>query len=140
MAQQKTGQWVKELLKENGMSEKDLCEQTGLSEKVVDRLLNEDEADEQTWNVVLTQLNTYPALDYPAESILEDLQNDMNQLGPEAECAVYYGVNDGDLIFTDYKLPGQHDHGANEPIDQLSVIHITLEEAYELFEKQNMTL
>lgn len=140
MTKNKAGNWVKEVLKDNGMTVDDLCSQTGLPKEKVMKLIEHDEADENTWNIVLTQFNTYPTIDYPNEMILSDLENDMNQVGPEAECAVFYGVNDQQLIFTDYKLPGKEDHGANEPIERLSKLHITLEEAYELFEKQNAAL
>ena len=140
MAQQRTGKWVEQILKENGMTKSDLCEQTGLSKETVERLLKDGEATKEVWNIVLGQLNAEPTIDYPSESILGDLENDMNRLGPEAECAVYYGVNSKDLIFTDYQLPGESEHGANEQVARLSKFHITLEEAYELFEKQNMTL
>lgn len=140
MAQYKSKEWLEEELKANGMTLQDLSDQTGISLRKLEKLTNSDEGDKEVWNTVLTELNSYPSLDYPSASILEDLQNDMNQVGPEAECTVYYGVDSGDLIFTDYKLPGRGLHGANQTLEFLAALHITLEEAYELFEKQNLTL
>lgn len=140
MAHYKTKEWLIDELHRNGMSLEDLSSQTGIGMEDLKRLSDENEANQHIWDVVLGQLNFYPTIDYPSESILEDLQNDMNQIGPEAKCTVFYGVNADDLIFTDYQLPGEDDHGANVDIYQLSKLHISLEEAYELFEKQNMTL
>ena len=47
MAQQRTGKWVEQILKENGMTKSDLCEQTGLSKETVERLLKDGEATKE---------------------------------------------------------------------------------------------
>lgn len=89
MAHYKTKEWLIDELHRNGMSLEDLSSQTGIGMEDLKRLSDENEANQHIWDVVLDQLNFYPTIDYPSESILEDLQNDMNQIGPEAKCTVF---------------------------------------------------
>lgn len=135
------GKWLKDILNANGFTAEDLAGQTGLSEHQIEKVLADEPADRETWNTILTEINNYPTIDYPADSILQDLSGFIEEEGPSAECIVYYGVNSGDLIFADFTMPGdREEHGANVNLSMLSTLKITLQEAYELFKKQSLTL
>lgn len=131
-------EWLNKILAANGFSLDDLSNQTGISKHKIEKIASSENADKDEWNAILTTINTYPALDYPSGTILEQIKSDIDNLGIEARCIVYYGVNAGNLIFCDYKAEGDlEEHGANVPLEFLSQLNLSLQEAYELFRKQN---
>lgn len=135
------GQWLKKVLAANGYTPEELINQTGLSEREVENVLNDKPAKKDTWNVILTQINNYPTIDYPSDEILQDLKRDIEQETAQARCYVYYGVNSSDLIFCDYTLIGSNqEEGANVNLQMLSSLNLSLQEALELFTKQSLTL
>lgn len=122
------------------MTAHDLEEQTGLSHQTVQELLDDQTGTLQAWNDILTWFNDLPAICYPAESILQEIREDMDRCGSDAPCEVYYGVNAKDLIFCGLRnLADMQYHGAQVDTSRLAVLHIPLQEALTLFSKQNCT-
>lgn len=135
------GKWLLQKLSQNGFDLEDLSNQTGLSVEKLSYFTKNDEADKNEWNLILSTFNEYPALRYPSVDILENLKEDIKQFGSEAPVKIYYGVNQAQLIFTEYECLGNgHRHGTNVPVDYLSSFTIPLKDAYTLFKKQQYTI
>ena len=135
------GKWLEQKLNQNGFGPEDLAEQTGLSIKTIKDIIRTSEADPEDWNLILDTLNQYPAVRTPSSDILKDLEADLEQWGKDALCVVYYGVNQNLLGFTGYQnLSDLQYHGAPVNTEFLSTLQVTLQEAWELFRKQNGSL
>lgn len=133
--------WMKQKLAQNGFTLQDLAEQTQIPLETLEQVSRNELADESVWDIILETLNDYPALQAPSAEVLQDLQNDLQTYGEEAQVRVYYGVNQTDLIFCEYEcLEDGRIHGASVPVDFLSDFVLPLKDALTLFAKQNFTL
>lgn len=133
--------WMNQKLAQNGFTLQDLSEQTGLPLEKLETISSTSSADEADWNLILDTLNDYPALQAPAADILQDLQQDIETYGADAQVRVYYGVNQSDLIFCEYEcLEDGRLHGAPVPITFLTDFILPLQDALTLFTRQNFTL
>ena len=104
-------------------------------------IIRTSQADPEDWDLILNTLNQYPAVRTPSADILKDLEADLEQCGKKAPCVIYYGVNQNLLGFVGYQnLSDLQYHGAQTSTEFLSTLQITLQEAYELFKKQNYSL
>lgn len=132
------GKWLSQKLAQNGFTPADLAKQTGLDLQTIEQVINNQSADEQTWNLILDTLNLYPRVTVPSEQVLLDLKNDIDTYGSDAACIVFYSVNQNQLAFCEYRpLENMTMHGGNVPTQFLSQMQITLGEALDLFTKQN---
>lgn len=137
----KKGEWLAQILSQNGFSLENLAGQTGLDLSLIQKACSEEEADSEVWNIILDTVNDYPAIRTPDSDILGLLDQDIQKYGSDAECIVYYGVNQNLLGFCEYRcLDDLNMHGANVDTEFLSSLQLTLAEAKELFEKQNYTV
>lgn len=132
------GKWLSQKLAQNGFGPEDLAEQTGLDIQTVKKIIESNEGTQQDWDIILDTLNDYPEVIIPAASVLDDLNEDIEKFGEDGMCIVYYGVNQNQLAFCEYQcLADLYAHGANVPTDYLASMQITLQEAKQLFTKQN---
>ena len=133
--------WLTGVLAANGLNESDVQKALGMPEGELNRLVQDEEADKAAWNQVLSFLNDLPSLSYPAADILEDLDDCIRNSGAQVGCTVYYGVNASDLIFTGFRdVVTDRYYGSNSSSPALKSLHLTLQEAWDLFFKRNCTL
>lgn len=137
-------EWLKNKLAQNGYTLNDLALQTGLSQEEIEQAAAKGEADQLDWDVILDTLNQYPAWRYPSAQIVQELEGDISEFGGDGACEVYYGVNQEELVFSACRvLANGSIHGANlsqEALEYASILHLSLQEAKTLFEKQQFSL
>lgn len=134
------GKWLEQKLAQNGFTPQDLADQTQLSLQTIQEVIADQDADNEVWDLILSTLNQYPRVIIPDAQVLNDLKNDIETYGQDAQCLVFYGVNQNQLAFCEYQcLEDQKMHGANVPTEYLSSLPMSLADALQLFTKQNFT-
>lgn len=135
------GEYLEQKLSQNGFTAQDLSGQTGLDLKTIQAMIANNEGSQDDWNIVLDTLNQYPVLYYPAEEIIEDINDRISQDGDKDPCTIFYGVNQSELVFAVCQFSDGSLHGANVNTTYLHRLDpVTLAQAKELFEAQNAAL
>lgn len=135
------GKWLVQKLQQNGFTLQDLAGQSGIALPVLEKIANSDEGSAQDWDTILSVLNQYPAVRYPASDILDDIAADIETYGSDAPCNVFYGVSDNSLVFCEYQcLDGGGLHGANVDTTYLSMMQISLADLQVVMTRQNCTI
>ncbi|MBD5424207.1 MAG: hypothetical protein HDR44_03695 [Allobaculum sp.] len=134
------GSWLAQKLLQNGFTVQDLAAQTDLDANTIQAIIDQNEADPEVWTIILGTLNQYPTLYYPASDLIQEIQAQMEATSPSNECTVYYGVNQGELVFALCRFDDGSLHGANVAPDYLHTLSMPLEAAKELFFCQQASL
>lgn len=130
--------WLEQKLAQNGFTLKDLAAQTGLSLEAIEQLSKTERGSDPQWNLVLSTLNSYPALYAPGRDLCDLIGMRIQEEGRDALCTVYYGVNQSDLLFVACRFDDASLHGANVDVSLLKHFSIPLGDAYALFEAQRL--
>lgn len=129
--------WLAQKLAQNGFTFEDLSAQTSISVEDLEKLSQTERGDSLEWNTVLSVLNDYPSVRIPSSSILDDLNNDLNEY-PDGQAQCFYGFEDGAAVFTGYiNLDDGQYHGSNTAREYLSSLTCSLQDALTLFTRQN---
>lgn len=137
MTETNKGEWLKQKLSQNGISMDDFAEQTGIDTQDLEQIAAGAPATRMQWDVILSTLNEYPILYYPAAEVITDLKNAVANGQGDARVNVYYGVNQSSLIFACYQdLATMEMHGADVDTQMLHVLDLSTEEALALFSAQ----
>ncbi len=134
------GSWLAQKLLQNGFTLQDLAAQTGLDLNTLQAIVDHNEADPQVWAVVLETLNQYPTLYYPAGDLIQEIQAQIEATSASNDCLVYYGVNQGELVFALCRFEDGSLHGANVDPTYLHTLQLPLQAAQELFFCQQASL
>ncbi len=134
------GKWLAQKLLQNGFTAQDLAAQTDLPLSTIQSILNTNEAQDEVWDIILGILNQYPTLYYPASDIIQEIQSQIAATSPSNDCIVYYGVNQGELVFALCRFDDGSLHGANVDPTYLHTLQLPLQAAEELFFCQQASL
>ncbi len=134
------GKWLAQKLLQNGFTAQDLAAQTDLPLSTIQSILNTNEAQDEVWDIILGTLNQYPTLYYPASDIIQEIQSQIAATSPSNDCIVYYGVNQGELVFALCRFDDGSLHGANVDPTYLHTLQLPLQAAEELFFCQQASL
>lgn len=120
--------WVSQVLTANGLR---------LEDVLATLHLHPAPWTQAQWDLLLGYLNDLPALDYPAASIMDELE----ALDGQDMVLVSYGVSSGQLIFTGFEdmTTGEY-HGSPANAKTTAHFPLTVLQARDLFFKQNCTL
>lgn len=131
--------WLEQKLAQNGLTLADLSKQTDLPLQTLEELSKTEKGTSPEWNLVLSTINSYPALYAPSQDLPALLESRMQSEGDDAQCIVYYGVNQSDLLFVACRFDDGTLHGANVDVTNLKHFPLTLRQAYDLFSAQLMS-
>lgn len=131
------GKWLAQKLSQNGFSAQDLARQSGLSLDTIQAMIKDEKADSTDWDIVLDVLNQYPTLYYPAQDLIDLIDQKIAAGSGQEQCLVCYGVNQDQLVFAACRFDDGSLHGANIDPTMLRWLELTLEEARDLFYAQN---
>lgn len=134
------GKWLAQKLLQNGFTAQDLAAQTDLPLSTIQSILDTNEAQDEVWDIILGTLNQYPTLYYPASDIIQEIQSQIAATSPTNDCTVYYGVNQGELVFALCRFDDGSLHGANVDPTYLHTLQLPLQAAQELFFCQQASL
>lgn len=134
------GKWLLQKLSQNGFTLQDLANQTGIDVNTLQTIVDTNQADQMVWDVILDTLNQYPTLYYPASDIVSEIEAQIQATSAENTCTIYYGVNQGELVFALCRFDDGSLHGANVSCDYLHSFQIPLSAAKELFFCQEASL
>lgn len=134
------GKWLLQKLSQNGFTLQDLANQTGIDVNTLQTIVDTNQADQMVWDVILDTLNQYPTLYYPAGDIVSEIEAQIQATSAENTCTIYYGVNQGELVFALCRFDDGSLHGANVSCDYLHSFQIPLSAAKELFFCQEASL
>ncbi len=109
----KDGEWLKQKLAQNGFDLQDLSKQSGISLERLEEIAASQSTDQEDWNVILSVLNDYPTLYAPSSDLIGEIQSRIEAAGEDDPCTVFYGVNQGDLLFVLCQFSDLSLHGAN---------------------------
>lgn len=137
---QANGKWLAQKLLQNGFTLEDLANQTGIDITTLKAIENTNQADQDVWDVVLDTLNQYPTLYYPASDIVSEINAQIEATSADNTCIVYYGVNQGELVFALCRFDDGSLHGANVSCDYLHSFQLPLSAAKDLFFCQEASL
>ena len=134
------GSWLAQKLLQNGFTVQDLAAQTDLDANTIQSIIDHNEADPEVWAIILGTLNQYPTLYYPTRDLLNEVQAQIEATSSTNECTVYYGVNQGELVFALCRFDDGSLHGANVDPTYLHTLSLPLQAAQELFFCQQASL
>lgn len=124
--------WLANVLNANGLSLDDVLSTLNI---------HPGNWTKEQWNEIMSYLNDLPSLDYPSESIVDDIDELIAEQGTQAMVIVSYGVNAGQLIFTGFEdATNQRYYGSPASPKTTAHFPLTLAQARTLFFKQNCTL
>lgn len=136
-----TGEWLKQRREEERYTRAQLAEMTGLSYDTIRSIeLGRRTGSADAWGAINAVLDKGPSLSFDCDDLIQEVLADIDDLGPEHPCLLYY-KKEGDLfIFHDYAL----EEDLKNPVFDIRPgeiqIESTLQKAYEIFEYQNRIL
>ncbi len=136
-----TGEWLKQRREEERYTRAQLAEMTGLSYDTIRSIeLGRRTGSADAWEAINAVLDKGPSLSFDCDELIQEVLADIDDLGPEHPCLLYY-KKEGDLfIFGDYAL----EEDLKNPVFDIRPgeiqIESTLQKAYEIFEYQNRIL
>lgn len=136
-----TGEWLKQRREEERYTRAQLAEMTGLSYDTIRSIeLGRRTGSADAWGAINAVLDKGSSLSFDCDDLIQEVLADIDDLGPDYPCLLYY-QKEGDLfIFGDYAL----DEDLENPVFDVRPgeiqIESTLQKAYEIFEYQNRIL
>lgn len=136
-----TGEWLKKRREEERYTRAQLAEMTGLSYDTIRSIeLGRRTGSADAWEAINAVLDKGPALSFDCDDLIQEVLADIDDLGPEHPCLLYY-KKEGDLfIFGDYALEEDLENPVFDVRPGEVQIESTLQKAYEIFEYQNRIL
>lgn len=131
-------EWLKNILNEKKMTQKELAEKTGLSLNAISKIVRgERYGSDDTWVKIINALSDeHQNISYECEDIIHDLNEDIEFYGKNHECTLIFKTIHGYLVFTDY-IVINNEFKLNE--DE-NYIKIKLADALKIFKSQNKIL
>lgn len=136
-----TGEWLKQRREEERYTRAQLAEMTGLSYDTIRSIeLGRRTGSADAWGAINAVLDKGYSLSFDCDDLIQEVLADIDDLGPDYPCLLYY-KKEGDLfIFGDYAL----EEDLKNPVFDIRPgeiqIESTLQKAYEIFEYQNRVL
>lgn len=136
-----TGEWLKKRREEERYTRAQLAEMTGLSYDTIRSIeLGRRTGSADAWEAINAVLDKGPSLSFDCDDLIQEVLADIDDLGPEHPCLLYY-KKEGDLfIFGDYALEEDLENPVFDVRPGEIQIESTLQKAYEIFEYQNRIL
>lgn len=136
-----TGEWLKQRREEERYTRAQLAEMTGLSYDTIRSIeLGRRTGSADAWEAINAVLDKGPSLSFDCDDLIQEVLADIDDLGPEHPCLLYY-KKEGDLfIFGDYALEEDLENPVFDVRPGEIQIESTLQKAYEIFEYQNRIL
>lgn len=136
-----TGEWLKKRREEERYTRAQLAEMTGLSYDTIRSIeLGRRTGSADAWEAINAVLDKGPSLSFDCDDLIQEVLADIDDLGPEHPCLLYY-KKEGDLfIFGDYALEEDLENPVFDVRPGEVQIESTLQKAYEIFEYQNRIL
>ncbi len=136
-----TGEWLKQRREEERYTRAQLAEMTGLSYDTIRSIeLGRRPGSADVWEALNRVLDKGPALSFDCDELIQEVLADIDDLGPDHPCLLYY-KKQGDLfIFGDYALEEDLENPVFDVCPGEIQIESTLQKAYEIFEYQNRIL
>ncbi len=100
-----TGEWLKQRREEERYTRAQLAEMTGLSYDTIRSIeLGRRTGSADAWGAINAVLDKGPSLSVDCDDLIQEVLADIDDLGPDYPCLLYY-KKEGDLfIFGDYAL------------------------------------
>lgn len=136
-----TGEWLKQRREEERYTRAQLAEMTGLSYDTIRSIeLGRRTGSADAWGAINAVLDKGPSLSFDCDDLIQEVLADIDDLGPDYPCLLYY-KKEGDLfIFGDYALEEDLKNPVFDVRPGEIQIESTLQKAYEIFEYQNRIL
>ena len=136
-----TGEWLKKRREEERYTRAQLAEMTGLSYDTIRSIeLGRRTGSADAWGAINAVLDKGPSLSFDCDDLIQEVLADIDDLGPDYPCLLYY-KKEGDLfIFGDYALEDDLENPVFDVRPGEIQIESTLQKAYEIFEYQNRIL
>lgn len=136
-----TGEWLKQRREEERYTRAQLAEMTGLSYDTIRSIeLGRRTGSADAWEAINAVLDKGPSLSFDCDELIQEVLADIDDLGPDYPCLLYY-KKEGDLfIFGDYALEEDLENPVFDVRPGEIQIESTLQKAYEIFEYQNRIL
>lgn len=136
-----TGEWLKQRREEERYTRAQLAEMTGLSYDTIRSIeLGRRTGSADAWEAINAVLDKGPSLSFDCDDLIQEVLADIDDLGPDYPCLLYY-KQEGDLfIFGDYALEEDLENPVFDIRPGEIQIESTLQKAYEIFEYQNRIL
>ena len=136
-----TGEWLKQRREEERYTRAQLAEMTGLSYDTIRSIeLGRRTGSADAWGAINAVLDKGPSLSFDCDDLIQEVLADIDDLGPDYPCLLYY-KQEGDLfIFGDYALEEDLKNQVFDVRPGEIQIESTLQKAYEIFEYQNRIL
>ena len=136
-----TGEWLKQRREEERYTRAQLAEMTGLSYDTIRSIeLGRRTGSADAWEAINAVLDKGPSLSFDCDDLIQEVLADIDDLGPDYPCLLYY-KKEGDLfIFGDYALEDDLENPVFDVRPGEIQIESTLQKAYEIFEYQNRIL
>lgn len=136
-----TGEWLKQRREEERYTRAQLAEMTGLSYDTIRSIeLGRRTGSADAWEAINAVLDKGPSLSFDCDDLIQEVLADIDDLGPDYPCLLYY-KKEGDLfIFGDYALEEDLKNPVFDVRSGEIQIESTLQKAYEIFEYQNRIL
>lgn len=136
----KTGEWLKQALKNENMTQRDLANKCGLSIPAIAKIISGERLGSPgTWDKINSVLNTGAGLSYESSEFINEIKEEISLYGCNKECIVFYKEEYGNLIFFEYALDedmSNHDFNKKD-LNKYNSLRTKLKDALELFEHQN---
>lgn len=102
----KTKEWLKSKRLELGLTQKELAQHCLLSLPAIAKIESGERLGSiETWEKIEYFLgNDEPKISYDSNELLENISNDILELGEDAECYLIYKVIGNSIVFTYYIL------------------------------------
>ena len=136
-----TGEWLKQRREEERYTRAQLAEMTGLSYDTIRSIeLGRRTGSADAWGAINAVLDKGSSLSFDCDDLIQEVLADIDDLGPDYPCLLYY-KKEGDLfIFGDYALEEDLKNPVFDVRPGEIQIESTLQKAYEIFEYQNRIL
>ena len=136
-----TGEWLKKRREEERYTRAQLAEMTGLSYDTIRSIeLGRRTGSADAWGAINAVLDKGYSLSFDCDDLIQEVLADIDDLGPDYPCLLYY-KKEGDLfIFGDYALEEDLKNPVFDVRPGEIQIESTLQKAYEIFEYQNRIL
>ena len=136
-----TGEWLKKRREEERYTRAQLAEMTGLSYDTIRSIeLGRRTGSADAWGAINAVLDKGYSLSFDCDDLIQEVLADIDDLGPDYPCLLYY-KKEGDLfIFGDYALEEDLKNQVFDVRPGEIQIESTLQKAYEIFEYQNRIL
>ena len=138
----KTGEWLKNELSDNGITQKELAKAAGLSIPAIAKIISGERMGQpETWRKIQIALENLrgvtQTVSYSSDKFIDELKEEIELYGENQICNVFYTVNDGNIIFKDYLLPEDMPEHYGNDLKKMNSLRITLKEALDLFTEQD---